>query len=336
MNNQSNILVSNTLIKSVLFFMGHLGISLEDALKNTQLGQKELEDVDGYISVKDYEKIFENALVLSNDPFFGLHLGSKFTLQQFGVVGFLLMNSDNFGSALDAYQRFQIALSESLVTIFKTSGALTKVTFEFTGGGTIVAQQCIESFITGIKAVCQELTGRELKILSLTLQYEPTKPTSEYYKLLGVIPVKGSENCLEFSSEYMQLPIINSIPELTPIFENELNRKLDSGSSSSFARKVRRELTRRIGKENINSVEQLSLYFGMSERNFQLKLEQEDTTFRQIHDQVQIEFANRFLKIGSPLAEIAYALGFSESSAFQRAYKRWTGITPGQAREKVK
>jgi len=61
-------------------------------------------------------------------------------------------------------------------------------------------------------------------------------------------------------------------------------------------------------------------------------LEQENTSFRQIYDEAQADFALRFLKNGSPISEVAYALGFSEPSAFQRAFKRWTGMTPGQAR----
>jgi AraC-like DNA-binding protein len=114
------------------------------------------------------------------------------------------------------------------------------------------------------------------------------------------------------------------------VFEAKLQEKLQKGSS--FVRDVRRSLLRIIGQEKIITISILAAQFGMSERNFQMKLEKEEVSFRELLEEVQADFALRFLKAGSPVAEIAYALGFSESSAFQRAFKRWTGLTPGQAR----
>lgn len=331
MANAHDIRVSNTLVKSLLFYIGHSGISLEEALKKTSLSEKSLQDADGLVSLKDYEQVFLNGLSLTKDPFFGIHLGGNFSLQQIGVIGYLLMNSDNFSAALKSYQQFQTALGESIVLSITTSGSIARVVVDFLGSNDQVGHQAVEAFISAIKSSGRELTGRELKILKVGLQYEPTKPVSEYLKIIDVVPERNGENFFEFSSDYMKLPIVNSSPELITIFENQLSQKI----SPSFSRNVRRELMKRIGKDSINTVEELSIYFGMSERNFQLKLEQEKTSFREIHEQVQAEFALRYLKAGSPIAEIAYALGFSEPSAFQRAYKRWTGMTPGQAREKA-
>jgi len=83
----------------------------------------------------------------------------------------------------------------------------------------------------------------------------------------------------------------------------------------------------------MESLESMSSFFNMSDRALQMKLEQENTSFREINESCQTEFAIRFLKNGSSTAEIGYALGFSEPSAFQRAFKRWTGQTPGQFRQ---
>nr|WP_281423126.1 helix-turn-helix transcriptional regulator [Paenibacillus oenotherae] len=73
--------------------------------------------------------------------------------------------------------------------------------------------------------------------------------------------------------------------------------------------------------------------FRMSVRNLQVKLQQENTTFQDIMNRVRRELAVGYLaKPEYNIGEVAYLLHFSEPSAFQNAFKRWTGTTPRQYR----
>jgi AraC-like DNA-binding protein len=311
-----------------------MGVGDDDLLLNSTLTLKDLEDHDGFISEAEFDLIYHNSIFSTDCRFFGLYHGSKISLQQFGALGFLMMNSSSLHMALYSFQSFQAVLGESVVINIKDDGRTTRINFELYGGKK-TGQHRIESFFSIVKEACLELTGKELKITKIGYQYAPTFPVAEYSKCLGIIPIQTNENYLEFSSFFMKLPIINSIPELNPIFENFLQFKIQEDESNSFARKVKRELIRRVEKGSSRSVEDLSRYFGLSDRNFQLKLEQENSSYRQIHDKVQADFSERSLKNGSEISEIAFALGFSEPSAFQRAYKRWTGKTPGQTKAKT-
>jgi AraC-like DNA-binding protein len=67
---------------------------------------------------------------------------------------------------------------------------------------------------------------------------------------------------------------------------------------------------------------------GTSARTLRRQLEKEGATLRGLVDDVRRERADDLLAAGTAIKEIAFALGFSEPSAFSRAYKRWTGHGP--------
>jgi AraC-like DNA-binding protein len=67
---------------------------------------------------------------------------------------------------------------------------------------------------------------------------------------------------------------------------------------------------------------------GMVRRSLQRHLSSEGTTFREISQQVQLQAAQRLLKKGASVSEVAKALGFSEVSPFTHAFRRWSGETP--------
>ena len=71
----------------------------------------------------------------------------------------------------------------------------------------------------------------------------------------------------------------------------------------------------------------------LSERSLRRKLAESGRIFREIHDRVRAERALELLQAGAlSVAEIGVELGFSDPREFRRAFKRWTGMPPQQAR----
>jgi AraC-like DNA-binding protein len=72
---------------------------------------------------------------------------------------------------------------------------------------------------------------------------------------------------------------------------------------------------------------------GMSERSFKRHLAQEGTSFGEVLDRLRYRLALRYLEDErSSIQQIAWLLGYSEIGAFNHAFKRWTGTSPGRAR----
>lgn len=82
-------------------------------------------------------------------------------------------------------------------------------------------------------------------------------------------------------------------------------------------------------KGEVPSVETIARNLTMSVQNLQRELQAEGTSYQQILDDTRQELARRYLKkLDIPIYDVAFLLGFSEPSAFHRAFKRWTGKTP--------
>jgi AraC-like DNA-binding protein len=326
---ESNIRISTTMVQVLLNYLDGLGFSENEILDACNIPFEKVRHGDDNISERDFENLYQKCMSLSNDPFLGLHIGAKISLRQLGVLGYLLMNCDTFGSALHTYVKFQQVLGDGILFKLENRSSSLRVYFDLFGNEKYL-QHRLETVLSGLRAITKELTGKELIYEKINFTFQPRSPFVEYLRHLGMIPESAISNYIEFSAAQLKNPVLNSFPELRLVLEAQLITKMDS--NLTFSKKVRRELLLRIGKTSDRSVEALSLFFGMSERSFQMKLEQEKTSFRQIHDEVQLRFAENYLKEGSTISEIAFALGFSEPSAFQRAYKRWTGRTPGKSR----
>ena len=75
----------------------------------------------------------------------------------------------------------------------------------------------------------------------------------------------------------------------------------------------------------------------MSGRNLHRKLAEEGTSFKELQDEIRQDLALRYLGMsGMSLNEIAFNLGFIDQSSFNRAFKRWTGGSPGQYRRALR
>jgi len=85
----------------------------------------------------------------------------------------------------------------------------------------------------------------------------------------------------------------------------------------------------------IPSLEQLAANFNTSTRSLQRRLHQEGATYQQLADNLRQTLALHYLSTGQyAIKEVAYMLGYNELSAFTRAFRRWTGISPAKFKAK--
>ena len=85
----------------------------------------------------------------------------------------------------------------------------------------------------------------------------------------------------------------------------------------------------------IATLEEIASNFNVSPRTLQRKLREEGTSFKELSDSVRKSIALNYVKTGDhPVREISCMLGYNELSAFTRAFRRWTGITPVDYRKK--
>lgn len=119
----------------------------------------------------------------------------------------------------------------------------------------------------------------------------------------------------------------NIISYADDLIRQQINRTED------FSIIVENEILSLVNKEQgFPSIEKVSKNLGMSIRSFQRKLEQEKLNYKDLLDAIRKNFAANFIAQNEDfnVNELAFALGYSEASAFIKAFKRWYGVTPGK------
>jgi AraC-like DNA-binding protein len=196
--------------------------------------------------------------------------------------------------------------------------------------------QCIRLNCTAAeKEVRQHLTDatlcvmyRELKLMvnntcPITVQF-PAGDIHEYKKMLGEEAEKGVGHALLFDKESMSAVLdrnsLTVIGELLPAFLLLLE---ESKGGNHFSQQVRKMILNLCSPE-LPGLEKVSSQFCMSARTLQRKLNDEGLSFRTIADEVKRDLS-RFLQKSSHLKtqDIAHLLGYSESSAYLHAVKKW-------------
>jgi len=134
------------------------------------------------------------------------------------------------------------------------------------------------------------------------------------------------------SMDAMVFPSIWLDHDVSPAFVDKSRRKLPP-AAWDFTDHVRHQIATRIGNKPV-SARHVASVMGMSRRVFDRRLASFGVTFRRLLDEVRFARARRLLDAGAaPLSDISFALGYSEPSAFSRAFRMWAGMTPQAWRE---
>jgi AraC-like DNA-binding protein len=159
-------------------------------------------------------------------------------------------------------------------------------------------------------------------------------PLDEYRDILGcAVRFNCPHMALRFDDEALAAPAKRHDPQLFRLLEEHAARVLaETPVTSSFRAQVRREVVQRLrtGEPAMGAIAQA---LATSERSLQRRLQTEGVSFRDLVDEARHKMAVVYL--GDPalsMTDVACLLGYSEAAAFTRAFKRWTGQPPSQAR----
>ena len=170
----------------------------------------------------------------------------------------------------------------------------------------------------------------------IRFEHQQPNETSEHERIFQCpIFFGATANEVVFDSEYLNLPIVMADARLCAL--------LDRHATELLMRYPREdslvERVRTLMKDELNggdaSLEMVAERLGMSARTLQRKLHGLGVSHQELLDEMRKDLAMRYLREPEmAVCEVAYLLGFSESSAFHRAFKRWTGTTPNEFRRR--
>jgi AraC-like DNA-binding protein len=188
-----------------------------------------------------------------------------------------------------------------------------------------------ESSIVATLTVIRRLTGREIHPIAVSFTHSAPDDVSRYEDFFSCEVQFGQEfNRLTFTSNDLDTPSLKADKSINSFIIERLKEKAEGVEVT--ANKLLND-TQKLIKEALPSgipfAADIGRHLGMSTRTLSRRLSEKGTTYRQLVQDTQQMISTDLLKnTTETVSEIAFQAGFSEQSAFNRAFKRWTGQSP--------
>ncbi|KZZ24940.1 AraC family transcriptional regulator [Alcanivorax sp. HI0083] len=300
-----------------------LGFALPASLKNAFAEQER-------VSLELQGEIWETFCQQADDPLIGIQFGLAIQVGHLDTVGMVLMSCDTVAEALDSLMDYYPIVGEGGTFEYAVAGDVCEIRYlpQYT---TRLAER-VEAALASLLQLTRWSTGEQLQASGISFSHPALADPDRYQQLLGVpVEFEAAHNSLRISAAALSLPLIYANPALCQHLRTLADQLLEQLGSQSLSASVRDLLRQhpRWGKEKV--AEQMA----MSGRHLIRKLSEEGTSFKLLRDSLLQGMAEQSLKEGSKLFDIADKLGFSDESAFAKAFKRWTGMTPAQFRAQI-
>jgi len=287
---------------------------------------------DARMSYKVADKLWSKASELITDPCFGLRATRYWHPSHYGALGYAWLASSSLRTAFNRFERYVHTVSEFVDLQLEDTTDGFVVTLVQKPFVLDIPARTDAALAVAIK-MCRVNVGEDLNPLVVTFTHKEFPGSGEYYAYFrSPIQFEAATNSFTLPSEVMDQPLDGTNPQLAQLNDQLMISTLARLNRNDIEQRVKAAIIEQLPSGNI-SQEMVADALHMSIRNLQRKLKNIDSSFRDLLDDIRRELAKQYITASDiNLNEVTFLLGFSESSSFSRAYKRWHGVTPSEAR----
>lgn len=266
------------------------------------------------------------------DPLLGLHVGQRIRLAHMGVLGYVLLNCETLGAAIERMLRYHRLVNDH--TQMKQSSVGHAAVLSWDGVDGRPGALFDEMGITALVHFARDISSKPLTFIEVCFINPPPTDKRPYERFFGC-PVRFSERTTRvvFAPSVLELPLRQPDPLLRQVLEEQVERLLEGLPRRASLEEAVRRVVMRLALDGEPSLQHVADELQLSTRVLYRRLASEHLNFRKLRDQALQSLAEQHLADARlSLSEVALLLGYSEQSAFTRAFKRWTGNAPSVAR----
>jgi AraC-like DNA-binding protein len=313
--------------------LAELGVAPLQAYSQAGISPGSFEDPDNRVPLATASRLLEVCAELSQRSDFGLLVGARCTLANFGALGELMRNAPSIGDALRMlllhlhfYDRgaIPVMLSAQASSVF--------LGYQLQHPGLSGGSQLQDAAVAISSRILRELCGQAWTPQAVQFSHHQPDSRASYRRLFGSgVSFNAEWSGLYFDARWMELHIAGA----DPARYRQLHRALQRAESSwpiSLAEEVQCLLHQQFPAGTVSAAGVARL-FGYSERTLRQKLSDEGTSMRHLLAATRFELARHLLEDTElPISRIAEALCYADSAVLSRAFHAWTGVSPRQWR----
>lgn len=265
-----------------------------------------------------------------------LDIGARVQPRHVGVLGYLILTCRTLGEAMLAYQRYEsLFYGREVVEVVAEGGTMAVCWPSADSTGKLADSAAIAALIAFLRRLVESPPSPTRVDFVFD---EPDPAAREAYQQFFDCPVRfgQSHTRVVFPLELLALPLPHSAPQMRSLLDRQARAMLLAlPESDGFDRALQQAMVR-LMPEAVVTLPRLASELHMSVRTLQRRLGERNMTWRELLDRTREQLARNYLSDPSlTLGDIALLLGFSEHSAFSRAWRQWTGSTPVSARKQL-
>lgn len=318
-------------------FIRARGSDPDRILGEAGFSERVLDDPEASIPLANYVAMMERAACHTGDPMFGLKFGLQFPTASHGLIGALALAAPNAGSALQAFMDFFPIHQNDTQTAIVHDGLQVRLEYRILDSDIWARRQDAELTIGMFANLLGDALGPELAVEEVCFEHPAAGNKRDYQRAFGAPVYFGARtNAISVRSRGLNRPMPGSdVRKFARIAEALRNQAAPAIAAQQVGIKalVCGEI-RRLLPEGYPPVETVSDTLGLARWTLQRRLADQSVTFSECVDLVRSRLA--MLYLAEPhlsIGNISDLLGYSEISAFSRAFRRWYGAAPEKMRK---
>lgn len=264
-------------------------------------------------------------------PDWGLRVGAETGVSALGIVGFLVQNSPDVGSALHNLVEHLHLHDRGAMPTFRIENGVATLGYLIHQSGVEAVDHIADAAIAIACNTMRGMCGPAWVPTSVLLMHREPADTTPFRKFFRA-PVQfgADQNAITFPVRWLAQPLPGANDGLRRMLERQI---LDWQVKESGGVDHMRRVLRTLLHTGEATEERLAHLFAMHRRTVNRRLQAQGTTFRKLVDEVRYDVARHLLESSElPVIDIAGMLNYADASAFTRAFRRWSGTTPAQWR----
>lgn len=306
------------------------GIDPEPLFWEMGMDPELMKQTGGRYRLTKINNLWRKASEIIGDPCFGLKIAEMWHPSNLGALGYAMLTSKTLRTALERMDRYhRVITDEQPIKLDETEAGLT-VSLVFSHD----IPERNDAVLALIMSICRLNYITDLEPVSVTFTHPIPSCSARFFAYFQApVIFEASANSLTLPIAAVDKNLPGSHPQLAELNDQVMIEYLAKLDQDEITQKVKAIIIDQLPSGNVTE-ESVARALYMSSRSLQRHLQREDTTYTTLLNEIRQDLAEQYLtEQDISLTEIAFLLGFSESSAFSRAFKRWIGVSPSEYRK---
>jgi AraC-like DNA-binding protein len=312
------------------------GADADVLLREAGLTAQQISDERLRVAARTQIKLLNLVAEALQDDYLGIRLAQQAELRAMGLLYYVLASSGTLAEAFARASRYSTISNESIRIGYRRDGR-DLISYQYVGIPRLSDRHQIELFVTLAVRLCRQLTGREIVPQAIKLMHGRSDLPPDLKSFFGcAIQFGASVDEVTLPRETGDIAIVSADPFLNSLLEKYCQEAIAARRTKSSDWRVSVEnAMAQLLPHGQATLPEVSRRLAITPRTLARRLTTETTTFAGVLDSLRQDLATRYLRDSErSISEIAWLLGYQQTSSFDRAFRRWTGVSPGEARVK--